>query len=499
VTSLVLAFSVFPVLASAASLPEPSVEKLPRWRGFNLLEKFNVGREEPFQESDFQWISELGFNFVRLPMDYRCWIQEGDWTQFDEGTLKEIDQAVNWGQKYGIHVSLNFHRAPGYTVAQPPEDPSLWEDEETQRICALHWATFARRYKDIPNRQLSFNLLNEPGDMEEKVHDRVIVKLVDAIRKEDPGRLILVDGLSWCALPCEGLKHAGVAQCTRGYFPGSLTHHQASWSGYKDAQAVPEWPMYPSFPSYLYGSYKKEWSSPLVLKGPFPEMCRLSFVVGTVSTLAQVEVRSGNNVLLSERFICGEDPGPWKETTYLEKWDCYQCVFDKECETLLPPGTKRVEIEMKEGDWLRLKQVQLRPWPGCGEEGLLLYPDAGGWGKKQERLVFANDGKLKQANKPECDQETLWRKRIKPWKRLERKGVGVMVGEWGSYNKTPHDVTLAWMRDCLENWDKAGWGWALWNFRGSFGILDSGREDVEYESWRGHALDRKMLELLQQG
>ena len=29
-------------------------------------------------------------------------------------------------------------------------------------------------------------------------------------------------------------------------------------------------------------------------------------------------------------------------------------------------------------------------------------------------------------------------------------------------------------------------GWALRNFQGSFGILDSGRVDVQYENWRGH-------------
>jgi len=39
------------------------------------------------------------------------------------------------------------------------------------------------------------------------------------------------------------------------------------------------------------------------------------------------------------------------------------------------------------------------------------------------------------------------------------------------------------------------WGFALWNLRGSFGVLDSERADVAYEDYRGHKLDRKMLEL----
>ena len=95
------------------------------------------------------------------------------------------------------------------------------------------------------------------------------------------------------------------------------------------------------------------------------------------------------------------------------------------------------------------------------------------------------------------DQQGLWKDAIEPWRKLQETKTGVIVGEWGAYNKTPHNVTLRWMEDCLQNWKKAGLGWALWNFRGSFGILDSDRKDVAYEDFNGHKLDRKMLDLLQ--
>ena len=36
-----------------------------------------------------------------------------------EPVLKEIDQAVELGRKHGVHVQINFHRAPGFTVAKP--------------------------------------------------------------------------------------------------------------------------------------------------------------------------------------------------------------------------------------------------------------------------------------------------------------------------------------------------------------------------------------------
>src|SRR5436190_1657323 len=46
--------------------------------------------------------------------------------------------------------------------------------------------------------------------------------------------------------------------------------------------------------------------------------------------------------------------------------------------------------------------------------------------------------------------------------------------------------------------EAGGMGLGRWNFSGGFCILDSGRADVKYEDWRGHKLDKAMLELLQE-
>ncbi len=85
-----------------------------------------------------------------------------------------------------------------------------------------------------------------------------------------------------------------------------------------------------------------------------------------------------------------------------------------------------------------------------------------------------------------------------PWAELAAQGIGVHCGEGGAFNRTPHDVVLAWLRDVLEILTGYNIGYALWNFRGAFGILDSGRDDVAYEDWHGHKLDRPLLDLLQE-
>ena len=87
-------------------------------------------------------------------------------------------------------------------------------------------------------------------------------------------------------------------------------------------------------------------------------------------------------------------------------------------------------------------------------------------------------------------------KYYQPWIDLAKSAVGVHCGECGCWNKTPHNVFLAWFEDVLSILTSNKIGYALWNFRGDFGILDSRREDVEYQEWHGHKLDAKLLELL---
>jgi len=84
----------------------------------------------------------------------------------------------------------------------------------------------------------------------------------------------------------------------------------------------------------------------------------------------------------------------------------------------------------------------------------------------------------------------------RPWIELKDKGVGVHCGECGCWKNTPHEVFLAWFTDVIDILTPAGIGYALWNFRGDFGILDSGRKDIQYTDWYGHQLDSKLLDLL---
>ena len=124
------------LLMEGADKESVSARHLPRWRGFNLLEKFakRPGGNPPFRETDFAWMQEWGFDFARLPMSYLCWTDPDDWLKLREPELEHLDAAVELGGKHGVHINLNLHRAPGYCVNPPKEPLSLWEDEKALRL-----------------------------------------------------------------------------------------------------------------------------------------------------------------------------------------------------------------------------------------------------------------------------------------------------------------------------------------------------------------------------
>jgi len=484
--------------AGPAPLPEASARALPRWRGFNLLNRFHRdGRNEPFEEEDFRLIAALGFNFVRLPMDYRTWIVDDDPRRFNEEVLADVDRAVAWGERYGLHVCINFHRTPGYSVAPPPEPFCLWTDAEPLDMSAMHWAMFARRYRGIPNRRLSFHLINEPPpEVDGPTYARIVRRLLEAIRAEDPDRLVICDGLAYGTFPCPELIPLGVAQAGRGYAPFALTHYQAEWVDAAQDGPPPVWPDL-RVNRYLYGPLKAAFQSPLRLRGRFDAPGQLRLQVQTVSGPVRLQVWADDRPVGEIWFRPGPGEGEWKRAVYRAEWDIYQNDYDRAYVFRLDQPARDIRIELVEGDWLTLSEIGWRVGePPAPEYVLRIRSQV--WGERQAEIRFDPD-RPEQPFSTDTMYDRDWLKQqfVEPWRQLQARGVGVMIAEWGVYRRTPHATALRWMRDNLENWRDAGMGWALWEFRGPFGIFDSGRDDVEYEVFHGRQLDRRMLELLQ--
>jgi endoglucanase len=252
-------------------LPDPNPKKLPRWRGFGLLSMYRSSgpydeRSRPFSEQDFQIVADWGFDFVRLPLNYNVWTDPGELYKLREDRLEWIDQAIAYGQKYQIHVCLNFHRAPGYCVHGWPQEPfNLWQDEEALKVCSHHWAALSRRYRHIPNRNLSFNPLNEPQGVDAKTYRRVMGGIVEAIREADPGRLIIADGLEMAAKPVPELTELEICQSLHAYLPFEVSCWKGEWWGGAAEWPRPTWPLHVNSELWdkqkLYRDFIEPWQA----------------------------------------------------------------------------------------------------------------------------------------------------------------------------------------------------------------------------------------------
>ena len=348
---------------------EKPTTKIPKWKGFNLLDFFSpnpMGQRIKTTEEHFKWMRDWGFDFVRIPMAYPSYLKfdrsrnilPEEVYNIDNESVDKIDSLVDLAHKHKLHVSLNLHRAPGYCINAGFHEPyNLWKDQAALDAFCFHWSMWAKRYKNVSLKKISFDLLNEPSMIEDmndqhskksavpgESYRKLAIAAAAAIRKENPKHLIIADGNSGGNYVIPELADLYIAQSCRGYYPGAISHYKAPWAN-KDVNNLPE-----------------------------------------------------------------------------PKW----------------PG--------RVGD------------------------------KDFSRAML----------------ETFYQ----PWIDLAKSGVGVHCGECGCWNKTPHDVFLAWFGDVLDILSQNNIGFALWEFSGSFGILDSGREDVNYVDWYGHKLDKKLLDLM---
>ncbi|RYG25763.1 MAG: glycosyl hydrolase family 5, partial [Chitinophagaceae bacterium] len=172
-------------------------------------------------------------------------------------TVEKIDKLVALAHKYNQHVSINLHRAPGYCVNAGFNEPfNLWRDQAAQDAFNFHWGMWAKRYKNVSSKKISFDLLNEPSDREDMndqhskraavpgdVYRKVAKSALETIRKENPQHLVIADGNNTGSDVIPEIKDLDIAQSCRGYNPGIISHYKAPWA-MKDTTNVPEpkWP-----------------------------------------------------------------------------------------------------------------------------------------------------------------------------------------------------------------------------------------------------------------
>ncbi len=151
-----------------------------------------------FADADAAFIASLGFNAVRIPLNYHHLEDDMRPGELLPGCFDRLDGAVASCARHGIYSVIDLHALPGGQNYHWHSDnrfhaPLLFEHRDFQDRTAALWRSIAGHFRDEP-AVAGYNLINEPADPEGRrlvaLHDR----LVNEIRAVDPRHTVFLDG-----------------------------------------------------------------------------------------------------------------------------------------------------------------------------------------------------------------------------------------------------------------------------------------------------------------
>ncbi|KAF2180649.1 glycoside hydrolase family 5 protein [Zopfia rhizophila CBS 207.26] len=151
-----------------------------------------------FTEADAALFASLGFNCLRVPFNYRHFMDDDNPDVIKQSGFELLDRIVNICAKYNIYVVLDLHAVPGGQNQDWHSDSGLnralfWEFRDFQDRAIQLWEALASHYASNPVIA-GYNPLNEPADPK---HTRLLAwydRAENAIRAKDPDHMLFLDG-----------------------------------------------------------------------------------------------------------------------------------------------------------------------------------------------------------------------------------------------------------------------------------------------------------------
>jgi endoglucanase len=244
-----LIFALIPmalIISCKQSIPEetknPSGFKINR--GVNLShwlsQDFGWSPKYTFiNENDIRFIDSIGYDHVRIPIDeMEMWDSTG---KPIEVAFKYLTNCLNWCAKYNLRAIVDLHviRAHHFNAANDGGHNTLWVDTVAQQNFVNLWIQLSERLHKYPNNMVAYEILNEAVAPEHDDWNKLMNKAFAAIRKLEPGRVLVIGGNMW-QIP-ENIEHLKFPEGDKNiilsfhtYSPMAFTHYKAGWVPIKD-------------------------------------------------------------------------------------------------------------------------------------------------------------------------------------------------------------------------------------------------------------------------
>ena len=200
-------------------------------------EQRGEARRLHIQEDDFARLEELGFDFVRIPIDeVQFWDENG---QKLPEAWDLLNNALDWSKKHNLRAIVDLHIIRAHYFNAVNEDDkaanTLFTSEESQEGLINLWRQLSEFLKDRSNDWVAYEFMNEPVAPEHEQWNQLVAKVHKALRELEPQRTLVVGSNMWQGH--ETMKYLKVPEGDKNiilsfhyYNPMLLTHYGAWWS-----------------------------------------------------------------------------------------------------------------------------------------------------------------------------------------------------------------------------------------------------------------------------
>ena len=239
--------TVAAVLLAAVTLFSSCGEQKPVKEGFIIKRGTNLShwlsqstvrgeeRAKHIQEDDFARLAELGFDFVRIPIDEeQFWDEQGN--QLPEAWTLLTD-ALDLAGKYHLRAIVDLHiiRAHYFNASNEGGANILFTSEEAQQGLINLWSQLQDVLEKYDTDMVAYEFMNEPVAPEHEMWNQLVAKVHTAIRAREPERTLVVGSNMWQGV--ETFKYLRVPEGDKNlvlsfhyYNPMLLTHRGAWWT-----------------------------------------------------------------------------------------------------------------------------------------------------------------------------------------------------------------------------------------------------------------------------
>ena len=238
-TLVSMALFVITLLSLAACSQSGGVNNFSIKRGTNLshwLSQSRVTGEERrkhIQEDDFARLEQLGFDFVRIPIDeVQFWDEDGN--KLPEA-WELLTNAINLAEKHHLRVVVDLHIIRSHRFLDNDNSNTLFTSEKSQQDLINLWYQLYDVLKGYSNDSVAYEFMNEPVAPEHEQWNVVVEKVHKALRQVEPQRTLVVGSNRWQDF--ETVKYLRLPEGDKNliisfhyYHPMVITHRYARWT-----------------------------------------------------------------------------------------------------------------------------------------------------------------------------------------------------------------------------------------------------------------------------